>query len=341
MASASFSSTCVIQQQQQLILRISDEELCEEVRWAVSSATTTGSSYLYSRQQGQNNNYNATTEGPTTIDILPDESTIGDFIFQLNDRRYPAMLVNLPTLIETHKTADQKTFAKSGEIGQMLQVFSSVAEKEATRGKLTKLNSHTSNDYSPSGLTPPATNIVSRRFDKTNKVSSIQYFPYHVREVINEICSPWEVDPSDDKEFKEWKYEEVVPFEDWMVDPENPTQGISMQLSGQNWTTRNGLVMEHPEVLLLRVELEDDADKEEHFERQRSVQQLSSPLSQAAMPPTAAAPSQHGVSSSVSPAASAPVTGSRDRSESMVSSTGPAFEEDEEEEEDLAWMQEI
>ena len=320
----------VIQQQQQLILRISNEELCKEVRRLVSAADS-----VTRQRQGV---VQGASEGPSTIDILPDEGMIGDFIFQLDGRRYPAMLVNLPTLVETHKTADQKTFVKSGEIGQMLQVFGSNAEKEAARSKLTKLNCNTNNDYCASGLTPPTANIVRRRFDKTNKVSSIQYFPYHVKEVINEICSQWEVDPADDKEFREWKYEEVVPFEDWMADPENPTQGISLQLSGHNWTTRNSVVMEHPEVLLLQVELEDDKDKNDYYERQRSAQQMSPPAHAAA---AAAVPAsnQCGPSSIEADTASAEPA-PRDRSESMVSASSQIVDEDDEEE-DLAWMQEI
>ena len=42
--------------------------------------------------------------------------------FQLNDNEYPATLVDLPTVIEAHKTLDYKTVFKSADVGQMLIV---------------------------------------------------------------------------------------------------------------------------------------------------------------------------------------------------------------------------
>ena len=46
------------------------------------------------------------------------------YIFSMQGITYPASLVNLPTVIETHKAIDETeaTFLKSADIGQMLIV---------------------------------------------------------------------------------------------------------------------------------------------------------------------------------------------------------------------------
>eukprot|EP00826_Nyctotherus_ovalis_P066348 TRINITY_DN9799_c0_g2_i10.p2 TRINITY_DN9799_c0_g2~~TRINITY_DN9799_c0_g2_i10.p2 ORF type:complete len:115 (+),score=29.70 TRINITY_DN9799_c0_g2_i10:111-455(+) len=44
------------------------------------------------------------------------------FRVQINENEYPATLVDLPTIIEAHKTLDYKTIFKSVDVGQMLLV---------------------------------------------------------------------------------------------------------------------------------------------------------------------------------------------------------------------------
>lgn len=72
----------------------------------------------------------------------------------------------LPCILETHKTYDDNFFYKSGEIGQIFVV----ADKEEERMALEQ------QDEIPNGITPPNTNVVKRKYEKTRK-----YTPFPVR----------------------------------------------------------------------------------------------------------------------------------------------------------------
>ncbi|KAJ1406781.1 hypothetical protein B484DRAFT_436626, partial [Ochromonadaceae sp. CCMP2298] len=77
-----------------------------------------------------------------SIEVLPDESAtasasaagagagagagggagagdnLTDFIFVIEGEEFPALLLNLPCPVETHKTFDAKIFLKAGDVGQ-------------------------------------------------------------------------------------------------------------------------------------------------------------------------------------------------------------------------------
>lgn len=72
------------------------------------------------------------------------------------------MLAQLPCILETHKTYDDNLFYKSGEIGQIFVV----TDKEDERKALETL------DEIPNGITPPNTNIVKRKYEKTHKYTA-------------------------------------------------------------------------------------------------------------------------------------------------------------------------
>eukprot|EP00607_Mallomonas_marina_P003291 CAMPEP_0182426968 /NCGR_PEP_ID=MMETSP1167-20130531/13487_1 /TAXON_ID=2988 /ORGANISM="Mallomonas Sp, Strain CCMP3275" /LENGTH=311 /DNA_ID=CAMNT_0024608761 /DNA_START=688 /DNA_END=1620 /DNA_ORIENTATION=+ len=57
-------------------------------------------------------------------------------------------------------------------------------------------------------------------------------------------------------------YEEVVPFESWMVDASNPT-GITITITGEDWTSDSHLLQSHPELLRKRVDQQVDEEEEE------------------------------------------------------------------------------
>jgi hypothetical protein len=59
-------------------------------------------------------------------------------------------------------------------------------------------------------------------------------------------------------------YEEVVPFEDWMVSREQP-MGVSTLITGKEWGSSK-LMLEHPEILVTEVDLEEDRDSEEYIQ---------------------------------------------------------------------------
>jgi hypothetical protein len=43
--------------------------------------------------------------------------------FSLGGKTYPARLVNLPCVVESHKTLDKASYFKSGDVGQMIIVY--------------------------------------------------------------------------------------------------------------------------------------------------------------------------------------------------------------------------
>lgn len=180
-------------------------------------------------------------------------------------------MLNLPTFIETQKTFDHKIFYKSGDIGQILYVFDTKAARDAVKRKeTTKRHGET---YYLHGLSAPAHNIVKSRFELTQK-SSDSYPVHKVRAVVNDMSAPWTTDERPvgrsaaivgiaesgtggggaggavSVDFIETT-EEVVDFEDWMVDPDsaNPDIGVSFRIEHSDWDGNLGLLLEHPEIL--------------------------------------------------------------------------------------------
>ena len=147
--SRNFSSVTT---QQQVILRL-PEDLAERVRKLISDGDQTDKT------------------GALVIDIQQQESQPSDkyiFIFQ-NEKHY-ALLANLPTNVETHKTFDRKIFIKTGDIGQILVVFKTERERDLALSRTCKT---VNGEYYPSGLTPPTVDIVRRKFELTRKVRII------------------------------------------------------------------------------------------------------------------------------------------------------------------------
>jgi transcription initiation factor TFIID subunit 7 len=141
------------------------------------------------------------------INIEPDEGN-DCFIFTFQDTKYPALLQNLPTVVETHKTYDRKIFLKSGDVGQMLQVFDSAKDRSTARNKLVKsasgyattISGTTGSNVMANGLTPPTTNIVKERFELTRKniKNSDIYSMHRVKEVIADVSQQWYLPEEDE-----------------------------------------------------------------------------------------------------------------------------------------------
>ncbi|XP_002732206.1 transcription initiation factor TFIID subunit 7-like [Saccoglossus kowalevskii] len=88
----------------------------------------------------------------------------------------PAKLVDLPCIIESHKTVDKKTFYKAADIAQMLVCTTeeqepSPDEDEVTHKKKDKLEKKF---LSIHGITPSLKNVRKRRFRKTAKKKYIE-----------------------------------------------------------------------------------------------------------------------------------------------------------------------
>lgn len=166
---------------------------------------------------------------------------------------------------------------------KVLQVFETQQERDAMREKICKTPN---GDYMPSGITPPTADIVKRRFEPTRKTDS--YLPYRIRSLIKEIgefgsrpgrlVNPKtgeEVDGDDPQSASavevvdETVTEEVVDFEEWMVDPVTQSRrtGVTLTLHGSQLGTLKDfqsdqnvanlspsmyqtlLLLQHPEIL--------------------------------------------------------------------------------------------
>ena len=136
--------------QQQIILRLPDE-LAERLRKILSSttkkdhhdkgkrhasATATASSSSSSSAGTKEKSDTANVVTDLLIDVQPQGNDNDDvvnpnampsnkYIFTFQQDRYYAMLANLPTNVETHKTFDKKVFVKVADVGQMLVVYPS------------------------------------------------------------------------------------------------------------------------------------------------------------------------------------------------------------------------
>ena len=73
------------------------------------------------------------------IDIQQQEQQPSDkYIFIFQSEHHYALLANLPTNVETHKTFDKKIFIKTGDIGQILVVFKTERERDQAHSKICK-----------------------------------------------------------------------------------------------------------------------------------------------------------------------------------------------------------
>eukprot|EP01038_Epipyxis_sp_PR26KG_P009182 gene9182-12383_t len=159
-------------QQQQLILRL-PEDLAHRVKALIKEG-------LLSEDIKP---LNGNTK-PILIDISPKDadSPSNDFTFSLEGKDYPSLLLNLPCPLETHKTFDNKIFLKSGDVGQMLQVFHTEKERDSCRSSIIET---INGDYYQNGITPPTFDVVKRRFELTRKNET--HLPYRIRETSEEI----------------------------------------------------------------------------------------------------------------------------------------------------------
>lgn len=134
----------------------------------------------------------------------------------------------MPCILETHKTYDDNYFYKSGEIGQIFVVTDKEEEKKLLETQ----------EELPNGITPPNTNVVKRKYEKTKKTTP---FPKsdvaRVEEDLVKIIAGGAIEDVQ---------EELVDFYDWMVDDEHPN-GIVV-------TDEMALIREHPEYLTLSEE---------------------------------------------------------------------------------------
>lgn len=203
------------------------------------------------------------------------------FKVTLKDVVYPALLMNLPAPVEAHKLMEGSSVVKSGDIGQVLQMFRSVQELEETEAQLQKSTVKGTQEFNPKldlvlndGLAPVTANIVKNRYDLTRKY--IAPAMGHISELVDEISRAIKqkavlIDDTEERRVLKTVEERVVPFEQWMVDEENP-YGIEVVFDRKPEAADSiNLPEEKLEALLkLRAEGEEEADEEAEEDREGS-----------------------------------------------------------------------
>lgn len=218
--------------------------------------------------------------------------------------------MNIPTPVEALKTYDNKVFHKSGDIGQILQVFRDEHEKEEMRQKLVN---EPHDLYYPHGLTAPMEDIVRRRFEATQSNENFLIFRY--QEVLADVldfstrsggnlipltkpqpsAAPVGPDGENEKDngedklpYYETVIEEVLDYDEYMMDTENPGHGRTFVFDGLAWTDEQiELVAQHPEILWSRLEEEDDAleNQSQEMLRRKAIGTSSSASASATQAP--------------------------------------------------------
>lgn len=146
------------------------------------------------------------------------------YAFMMGGARHPARLVNLPTIVETHKTLDGGAYYKCGDVAQLLLVYRDDAELERDRARTKKACAGEAwRSFHPDGLTPPLKAVVSRRFAKARKRAKVAYAVEMIGSVEREML---EIIKSEGA-LSEDLTEDIVEFEDWMISGNEPN-GVSI-----------------------------------------------------------------------------------------------------------------
>ena len=123
-------------------------------------------------------------KGRLFIQLEPDTATSSQYLrrghVQFDEWNFTCRLMDLPTMIESHKTIDKKTFYKVGDISQLLICkegngqFNDEEEESSLVKKLKDPNKVDKKYVYPHGVAPPLKNCKKRRFRKTLKQKYVE-----------------------------------------------------------------------------------------------------------------------------------------------------------------------
>jgi hypothetical protein len=290
-----------------LVLRICDERLQARIREKmaaledeVQKSSSSSNNNKHNSSSSNNNNINPnipqnfpqhqfgssiTVEGTTAtkqeskildlVGVTIEPAIVGSssskdetlWNFHCDGATYPARLTNLPCPVELHKTHDHAMYYKCSDIAQMLIVYEDMtALEEAESMPRYKLEGFPS--YYHSGLTPPTSRIVEKRFKERAHsaipppIEDIQEVEKELIKMIESITSRDVTKPKNKKAPKptlnkviEEVEEVVVQYEPWMDDN-------GFQPNGIEFDENDDICIQHPEVWLDPAELQDKSHVE-------------------------------------------------------------------------------
>lgn len=106
------------------------------------------------------------------------ENDLRKGMVRLDDRYLYAKIVDLPTVIESHKTIDKKSFYKTADICQMMicreEPYPATDDESPVKNKKKDPNKVDKKFLYPHGVTPSLKNVRKRRFRKTLKKKNVE-----------------------------------------------------------------------------------------------------------------------------------------------------------------------
>lgn len=190
---------------------------------------------------------------PAPIQSFSDTSDATLWNFHCDGATYPARLTNLPCPVELHKTHDHAMYYKCADVAQMLIVYEDMTAMEEAE-TTPKYKNEKFPSYYHSGLTPPTSRIVEKRFAQRTH-SPVPPPLDEIKKVEEELKALMDTISMKDttKQKKNSKptsnaiieevEEVVVQYEPWMDDNGNKPDGIQFD-------EKDEICLQHPEVWL-------------------------------------------------------------------------------------------
>jgi len=171
--------------------------------------------------------------------------------FTCDNKTYPARLANLPLPVEIHKTSDHAKYYKAVDIGQIMIVYENEEEMQRHEDATSNLK-ESFPSYYHSGITPPMTKVVERRFavrEHSNIPPPRSDVVKVEKELVNLIAKLTAKEKSKGRgsstttKVVEEVEDEIVDYEPWMDDYGNVPNGIEFKDDDE-------IAKEHPEIYL-------------------------------------------------------------------------------------------
>jgi TATA-binding protein-associated factor Taf7 len=106
------------------------------------------------------------------------ENDLRKGMVRLDDRYLYAKVVDLPTVLECHKTIDKKSFYKTADVCQMMicreEPYPATDDESPVKNKKKDPNKVDKKFLYPHGMTPSLKNVRKRRFRKTLKKKNVE-----------------------------------------------------------------------------------------------------------------------------------------------------------------------
>lgn len=186
---------------------------------------------------------------------------------RLDDQLLYTKIVDLPTVVESYKTIDNKSFYKSADICQLMickEEPEDETEKESPNKNKKKDPNKVDKKYLwPHGITPPCKNVRKRRFRKTLKKKNVETPEIekevkHLLRTDNEaVRVEYEIINEEDKPHDEMDQSDIKPYNEADEDLQDDTMHASDKTINESTSQRE-------------INVESDDDETSTFDTHRA-----------------------------------------------------------------------